>query len=275
MDFFGGKKKTELKKEFFYLKKQKKAFTLIELILVVAIIAVIASVVIVVINPNRRIGEVNDSRRWSDITAIAKAIEFYTADYGSLPPEFATSTVPIDGKVVLCSSSASLTCGDQTRGCLVVSDSNFLGVYLPTLPVDPLKDSVTDTGYYLTRNSNDTISIGACESYNNSGLATVAKVELPTHVSVCGDGEVTGDEVCDDINNLINEGCGNGIVEAAGTYCNSTCSAEITITQSEVCDYLPDSAIQCNAFGYDYYTTVAGTGSYCRSNCLASTEACL
>ncbi len=73
--FWQQKRKQIFKKAFFCFKKQK-AFTLIELILVVAVIAVIASVVIVAVNPNRRIGEVNDSRRWSDITAIAKAIEF-------------------------------------------------------------------------------------------------------------------------------------------------------------------------------------------------------
>ena len=60
---------------------KKEAFTLIELIIVIAIIAIIATSLFVAVNPAKRIGESRDSQRWSDLTAISKSLEKYTADY--------------------------------------------------------------------------------------------------------------------------------------------------------------------------------------------------
>lgn len=250
------------------LKKQS-AFTLMELIVVIAILVIVASLVIVAIDPNKRIGNTNDSRRWSDITAVAKAIELYATDYGYLPADLSTSTVPIGAKVVLCSTSATLSCDGQSRGCLPVNDEDFLGVYLSQLPIDPLKTATTDTGYYLTRNSNNTISIGACSSYSSSGVSAEANIELPTYVStaVCGNGELEYGETCDD-GDTDNEGCGNGAVEN-GTYCNKFCTAVLNI--SETCDYNV-WVINCSLDGTNYANAV-GDG-YCTQNCLEYIDQC-
>lgn len=254
---------------------KQQGFNLIQIVIVTAIVLILGAVVIFGDNVLADRGRARDARRWQDITAIAKAIELYNLENQSIPSDFSLSALSTSTKMVLCSSAGSLTCDGQTESCVVVDDAGFLGKYLPNLPVDPEKSDTTDTGYYITRTSSNMLTIGSCESYGGDTIEFVAKASLPDYVAVvCGDNEITGDEVCDDgntttetqtcgnnitesgtycnadcsaeivltevcdDNNLINEGCGNGIVEAAGSsYCNSTCTANIVISSTETCDY--------------------------------------
>lgn len=146
--------------------KKNIGFTIIELIIVIAIIALLAVAVFVVVNPAKRIGESRDAQRWLDLRAIASAVEKYTSENASLPTDFSIGTLTTDSKVVLCSSAAELTCDGQTTACAVVDDADFLGKYLPELPVDPGKDDDSDTGYYVSVSSGDILSFGACDSYS-------------------------------------------------------------------------------------------------------------
>ncbi len=189
------------KKLFTSLSANKTSgFTLIELLVTIGVIAVLAAGALYALNPAKRIGESNDGRRKSDLISLGKAIEMYTADYGSAPSQLASSAIASGQKYVLCSSAATLSCDGQSHDCLVVTDANFLGQYLPALPIDPLKSAVTDTGYYITRSNTNSLVLGACSSYNTSAPVQVAaRVNLPTYVSsnVCGDGVLGGSEKCD------------------------------------------------------------------------------
>lgn len=152
---------------------KKLGFTLIELIIVISIIALIATGILIAVNPARRIGETKDAERWSDITAIAKAIDNYTADNGHMPSDFNIGTLTTDSKVVLCSSASQLTCDGQTNDCAVINDTDFLGSYLPQLPVDPDKNNNSDTGYYVTVTAGNVLSFGVCNPYSNSNAPIV------------------------------------------------------------------------------------------------------
>jgi len=55
---------------------------------------------------------------------------------------------------------------------------------------------------------------------------------VPVTTGLCGDGIVDAGEVCDD-GNTTNESCGDSIIQS-GNYCNSTCSGNLTL--SETCD---------------------------------------
>ena len=244
-------------------------FTLVELIITIAIVSLIAIAVFIATNPAKRIGETQDSRRWSDLVSIARAIELYTADYGDVPSDFSTSTVGVNDKVVLCSSGSTLTCDGQTKGCLVVDDTDFLGVYLNNIPVDPSKSADTDTGYYLTRKSSGLISFGACSDYQSDGMELVSKVYLPTYSITCGDGLTQGDEVCDD-GNLVTEYCGDGTKNPADT-CSADCS---TVHDAEGCDY--DSWVGgCwDMFGTEITEMSPSSGTYCDIACTSRSFVC-
>jgi len=248
---------------------KKGGFTLIELIIAVGIIALLAAISVVAINPAKRIGQSNDSQRWADLTAISKAVELYTADNGTLPSDFAVTNIAQGEKLVLCSSAASLTCDGQTEACLVVNDTDFLGSYLPDLPIDPDKSTITDTGYYVTRGGGDNLMLGACDSYSSTNIELNAQVAMNPLVAVCGDGDVEGGEVCDDGNNF-NEGCGNATLETAGSYCNYNCTAVISITVDEVCDSDFSNICFDNFSHQDLYS-----GSYVHdSSCNKFTDSC-
>ncbi|MBT6691180.1 prepilin-type N-terminal cleavage/methylation domain-containing protein [Candidatus Parcubacteria bacterium] len=241
----------------------KRGFTIIELIIVITIVAVLAIGIFVAVDPAKRIGEARDAQRWSDLIAIAKAVELYTADNGQLPSDFSVSNIAEGEKLVLCSSAASRTCDGQTEACLVVDDSDFLGVYLNSIPIDPSKSVDTDTGYYITRGSGNSITFGVCDAYNSAGIEMKAQVSMATLVAVCGDGDIEGSEACDDSNEVTEtQTCGNGTQEN-GTYCNATCTAEVVLT--EACD---DGDVQNETCGDGEIQTIFG--DYCNSTCTAT-----
>ncbi len=90
----------------------KKGFTLIELLVVIAIIGVLASIIMVSLSGAK--GKARDARRVADIKNIQLALAQYYNDYGYYP----------------CSIYSNVTCGGLAN--------NFVGVYLPVTPFDPL-----------------------------------------------------------------------------------------------------------------------------------------
>jgi len=57
----------------------------------------------------------------------------------------------------------ALTCDTSTELCLKIDDADFFTKNITNLPIDPDKSSDSDTGYYLKKDENNNISIGACE----------------------------------------------------------------------------------------------------------------
>ncbi|MBT6691181.1 type II secretion system protein [Candidatus Parcubacteria bacterium] len=247
-----------------FLKKQT-GFTMPTLMLTIAVVLLLATSVLVTVNPAKRIGKSKNARRLADITAIAKAVETYAIDNHQLPSDFSTTSLSTENKFVLCSSEGALTCNGETWGCLVVDDDDFLGVYLPTLPVDPSKSDASDTGYYVTRKADNMLAIGSCDTYNDDTIQVVSKAALPDYVAlpVCGNLIIEGNEACDD-GDRENETqtCGNGIQEN-GTYCNSTCTAVINLT--EACD---DGDTDWETCGN---STLDSAGTYCNPTCTSVT----
>lgn len=243
----------------------KLGFTLIEMIVTVAIVSLLLGAAYTVVDPVERIGQAKDAKRSADLIAVAKAIELYTADYGALPADFNVNNISDIKKVVLCSQAGTLSCDGQNRPCLVVDDSDFLGTYLFELPVDPNKSNASDTGYYISRGDGDAIVLGSCNPHQGTELKIGASINMPTLVTVCGDGDVEGNEFCDD-GATLNEGCGNSIREDAGTYCNSSCSANIIIGTNELCDFYAWSHDCWN--GSEWFAeTSPGSEAYCNSSC--------
>ena len=243
---------------------KKTGFTIVNLVMAIGVLVVIAASVLVVVNPTKRIGQTKDARRLADITAIARAVEAYEIDNHQIPSDLAAATsLSVGEKFVLCGSSGSLTCDGQTYDCLVVDDSDFLGVYLPELPVDPDKSSSADSGYYVTRQADNNMVFGVCDSYDNTEITISASAALPDIIPTCGDGDQEGSEVCDD-GNQFTEHCGDG-AQQNSMWCNATCTAELNL--NEACDDGDNYNEGCG----DGEIQVAG-GDYCNSTCTAVIE---
>lgn len=258
--------------------KKRKAFSLVQLVLVIGLIGILFAGYLTLFKPSVRLGEAGDSRRWIDVENIAKAVELYERDNHQIPSDFSTSTLSVGEKFVLCNSAGTATCDGQTTSCLVVDNTDFIGVYLPSLPVDPEKTSQADTGYYITRTSNNAMSFGACSTYGSNAITSLARASLPAVLAECGDGVVEGSEVCDD-GDVYNNGCGNGIQER-GNYCNDSCSAVIVL--NEACD--SNLTYECGlptgyyTGGYDHSlltcTKSKVPGIACNATCTACDSYC-
>ena len=209
-------------------------FNLIQLVIVVGVAAIVLLMVLFNEDPVKRVGEARDAERRKEVDSIARAIELYTIDNGSIPSEFSTSTLGFGEKFVICSANGIATCAGQTRGCLVVSSASFLGTKLPELPVDPTKTSTTDTGYYVSRANNGAIEVGACDAYDSdSEIKAIAQALLPTYTpppaptATCGNGVLEEGESCD--------------YNAEGSVCIYQPNYYINgiVYDSEACGYIP------------------------------------
>jgi len=106
----------------------KKAFTLIELLVVIAIIGILSAVVLTSLNSAR--AGARDAKRHTEINQIQQALDMYQIENGSYP---------------ITSWSCSHH-GSWQTGILATA----LEDYLPTLPIDPINETVSSSpnGFY-------------------------------------------------------------------------------------------------------------------------------
>ena len=162
------------------MKKTLKGFTLIELIIVIAVIALLAAATFVAINPAKRVGDANNSRRWSDVTAIADAYSAYLADNSGAHPT-TTSAGATYSIATTTGGTGFATCqaktgNPTTTSALVDLSALVTGGYLGQIPLDPGFSYGTDnrnTGYYMYRESTGKMIVGACDSYNTQNIEVV------------------------------------------------------------------------------------------------------
>ncbi len=173
---------------FHYLQKStssklhtQKGFTLLELLLVVAIIAILASVIFVVLDPPTRFKNTRDSARFTDVRAISNAIKLDQLDNGgdylhaiasitADTPYIISNATTTAGCIVTC--DVTITAGDHCVNLTGLVTSGHLG-QIPISPEGTGTWTSAVTGYYVQRNTNGSISVGACESENISTIVTI------------------------------------------------------------------------------------------------------
>lgn len=140
----------------------RRGFTLLEILLTIGIIAVLATVVVVSLDPIERFQDARDSRRLSDIQSILSAVHQYVIDnQGSYPAGLDTTEKQI--------GTASSGC-DISGACSVSGDGNCLDLedtlerYLKDIPYDPEEGSSARTHYSIQLNSNNIVTVKACDS---------------------------------------------------------------------------------------------------------------
>lgn len=159
--------------------KEKGGFTLIELLIVIAIIAILAAVAFVALDPLTRFKDARDSSRWGDATALLSAVKIDQVDNGGA---YLSSIASATSSWNYMISDADTTTGCETGCSAIVATTsscvNLQGLvtdgYLASLPVSPDGAGTWTsalTGYYMQKNSNGTIKIGACEAENTSSIS--------------------------------------------------------------------------------------------------------
>jgi prepilin-type N-terminal cleavage/methylation domain-containing protein len=155
----------------------KKGFTLIELLIVIAIIAILAGVVFVSLDPLKRFQDARNASRWTDVTAVLSAIKVNQVDNGGgyftdLTDAFGATNLIISGDVTPqagWSGCNPIACSAATSSAACVSlkelvDNGVLG-RIPVSPNAAGSDwNTVLTGYYLSKNANGSITVGACDA---------------------------------------------------------------------------------------------------------------
>jgi prepilin-type N-terminal cleavage/methylation domain-containing protein len=144
--------------------KKQQGFTLLEILLVVAAIAILAGIVIVAINPNKQLGDTRNTQRSSDVNALLNAVYQYSIDNdGNLPAglDSVYSSAQVIGTVA---SGADSTCTATTTLAEALNlGTALVPTYLVSIPFDPMSGSGSNTEYYIDKDVNGRITVGACD----------------------------------------------------------------------------------------------------------------
>ena len=150
-----------------------KGFTLIELLVVIGILAVLLAIVLIAVNPPRQFILARNTQRRSDALAILNGVGQFFAENGTLPANIATGSAQ-----AVKSSVAPGTPGD-------ICD-NLVPTYLAEMPVDPLPSSsfdftdcsTYDSGYTITKNAANRITVEAPKSEDPDGGPTGPQIKV-------------------------------------------------------------------------------------------------
>ena len=163
--------------------KEESGFTLIELLIVVAVLAILATVVFIGIDPVSKFQDTRNSKRKTDVAVILNAIKLYQVDQKGIND--VTLTAATTSKALLLATGiatstapAGVTCaGAGTLYGSIPLTSVVANGGIASLPIDPQGASAgwtaTSTGYYLVKNANGTVTVGACNVESGSDGTTV------------------------------------------------------------------------------------------------------
>lgn len=150
----------------------QKGFTLLEILLVVAAIAILAGIVIVAINPNKQLGDTRNAERRSDVNTILNAIHQYSIDNNGSFPSGIDSTTGSAQVLGTASTGLDTTCTATTTVAAGVDlSSDLVPTYIVDISADPSTGSAANTDYYVNKDANGRISVGACDPEQSATIS--------------------------------------------------------------------------------------------------------
>lgn len=148
--------------------RYSKGFTLIELLVVIAIIATLAVVVFVAFDPATRFAEARNANRWTSVNGIMTAIHVSLVDNEGVLPAGVDATPRSIGTCEAGDATGMPTgsiCGATAAADCLGEDFNTEMVrYLPTMPMDPQATTTAFSGYLVSVDADNAITVSACNA---------------------------------------------------------------------------------------------------------------
>lgn len=141
----------------------KEKYTIFEIFLGVCIVCVLVGVVVFVLNPDAHTAQRRNAQRNADVNIILEALYQYAIDNdGNFPITIDETydSVQIVGSEV---SQNTSQCGIQTTSSVIDLSSDLVPMYLASIPEDPSHGSRENTYYYVNRDKQGRLEVGACE----------------------------------------------------------------------------------------------------------------
>ncbi len=139
--------------------KKKFGFTVIEILLVVAAISILAGIVVLAVNPNKQLANKRNSQRRADVNVILNAVYQYSIDSSALPANITTTPTAI------CKT------GGDCAGLVDLSVLTANSKYIATLPFDPTDAINNSTGYVISKDANNHVTISANDEENGEKIS--------------------------------------------------------------------------------------------------------
>jgi len=136
-----------------------RGFTLIELLVTISIISILIAAIFIALNPPELFAEARNARRWMEVDSIAKAIRIYELGGQISGIDINYSSAQVLGKA----SSGCDNCRAKPSVPACLDLSNTLKTLLPEMPIDPKNGTEENTLYYVNKDENGILEVGACE----------------------------------------------------------------------------------------------------------------
>lgn len=149
----------------------KRGFTLVELMVVIAIIGILTSIGIFAFLSSQQ--KSRDSRRKSDLSNVASALEMYNNDVGSYP---LSGTGADEGTIKGCGDTTKTVCAWGTSFA-----NTTKATYMIKLPVDPTSERT----YYYEKSGSGYRLYARLENVQDSSIPTGGSKE---YAKTCGTG---------------------------------------------------------------------------------------
>lgn len=134
---------------------------MIELLVVITIISILMAAVYFTVDPPALFASARNARRWGEIDSIAKAIRIYEIKEVMVGLDSNYSKAQVLGTDTAGCDSA---CGakETVPSCLDIREA--MKSLLPEIPYDPKTGTEENTDYYVNKDENGILEVGACDS---------------------------------------------------------------------------------------------------------------